>query len=99
MNDNEETKGGRAGRVSGQLQVPEEFQHSIILRPKKPLGSWNLVNPLLRLNEAWMDECAGRIQPLVILFKHKLHQTFALRKFQDLIITTRSCPGEIFFFF
>ena len=26
--------------------------HSIILRPKKPLGCWNLVNPLLSMNEA-----------------------------------------------
>ena len=39
-------------------------QHSTILRPKKPLGSWNLVNPLLRINEAWTDECAARLQPL-----------------------------------
>ena len=28
-------------------------------RPKKSLGSWNLVNPLLSMNEAWMDECAA----------------------------------------
>ena len=32
--------------------ISEEFLHSIILRPKKPLGSWNLVNPLLSMNEA-----------------------------------------------
>ena len=44
--------------------ISEEFLHSIILRPKKPLGSWNLVTPLLRMNEAWMDECAAaRLQP------------------------------------
>ena len=42
----------------------EEFLHSPILRPKKPLGSWNLVNPLLRINKAWTDECAARLQPL-----------------------------------
>ena len=36
--------------------ISAEFLHSITLRPKKPLGSWNLVNPLLRMNEAWMDE-------------------------------------------
>ena len=29
------------------------------------LGSWNLVIPLLSMNEAWMDECAARLQPLV----------------------------------
>ena len=51
--------------------------HTIILRPKKPLGSWNLVNPLLRMNEAWMDECAARLQPLVDQYKPIQHQTFA----------------------
>ena len=25
-------------------------------------SSWNLVNPLLSMNEAWMDECAARLQ-------------------------------------
>ena len=35
--------------------ILEECLHTIILRPKKPLGSWNLVNPLLRMNEAWMN--------------------------------------------
>jgi len=50
--------------------ISEGFLHSIILRPKKPLGSWNLVNPLLRMNEAWMDECAARLQPLVDQYKY-----------------------------
>jgi len=36
-----------------------------ILRPKKHLCGWNLVNALLSMNEAWMDECASRLQPLV----------------------------------
>ena len=49
--------------------ISEEFLHSIILRPKKPLGSWNLVNPLLSINETWMDECAARLQPLVDQYK------------------------------
>ena len=44
-------------------RISEEFVHSTILRPKKPLGSWNLVNPFLSKNEAWMDECAARLQP------------------------------------
>ena len=43
--------------------LSKEFLHSIILRPKKLLGSWNLVNPFLSKNEAWMDECAARLQP------------------------------------
>ena len=31
--------------------LSEEFLHSIILRPKKPLGSLNLVNPLLSIKK------------------------------------------------
>ena len=61
--------------------ISEEFLHSIILRPKKPLGSWNLVNPLLSMNEAWMDECAARLQPLVDQYKPIQHQTFATEIF------------------
>ena len=60
--------------------ISEEFLHSIILRPKKPLGNWNLVNPLLSMNEAWMDECAARLQPLVDQYKPRQHQTFAIEK-------------------
>ena len=56
------------------FSISEEFLHSTILRPKKPLDSWNLVNPLLRMNEAWMNEawmneCAARLQPLVEQYK------------------------------
>ena len=52
--------------VSYQYGTRASFQYITripalyILRPKKPIGSWNLVNPLLRMNEAWMDECAAR---------------------------------------
>ena len=46
-------------------RISDEFLHSIILRPKKPWGNSHLVNPLLSMNEAWMDECAARLQPLV----------------------------------
>ena len=60
--------------------ISEEFLHSIILRPKKPLGSWNLVTSLLRMNEAWIDECATRLQPLVNQYKPIQHQTFAIEK-------------------
>ena len=61
--------------------ISEEFLHSTILWPKKPLGSWNLVNHLLSMNEAWMDECAARLQPLVDQYKKpKQHQTFAIEK-------------------
>ena len=79
--------------------MSEEFLHSIILRPKKPLGRWNLVNPLLSMNEALMDECAARLQPLVDQYKPRQHQTFAIEKFRDLIVTTSSCPGDKKIFF
>ena len=66
-------------QMSGSNECDVSYQHGTrasfqyirripalyILRPKKPLGSWNLVNPLLRMNEAWIDECAVRLQPLV----------------------------------
>ena len=55
--------------------ISEEFLHSTILRPKKPLGSWSLVNLLLSINEAWMDECAARLQPLVDKYKPMSHIT------------------------
>ena len=60
--------------------ISEEFLHSIILRPKKPLGSWNLANPLLSMNEGWIDEYAARLQPLVDQYKPRQHQTFAIEK-------------------
>ena len=55
--------------VSYQYGTRASFQYSrripalYILRPKKPLTSWNLVNPFLSMNLAWMDECAARLQP------------------------------------
>ena len=60
--------------------ISEEFLHSIILRPKKSLGSWNLVNLLLSMNEARMDECAARLQHLVDQYKPRQRQTFAIEK-------------------
>ena len=57
-------------------------------------SSWNLVKPLLRMNEAWMDECACRLQPLVDQYQPIQHETFTIEKFRDLIVITRSCPGE-----
>ena len=59
--------------------LSEGFLHSI-LRSNKLLGSWNLVFPLLSMNEAWMDECATRLQPLVDQYKPRQHQTFAIEK-------------------
>ena len=53
--------------------ISEEFLHSTFLNPNKPLGSLNLVSPLLRMYEAWMDECAARLQPLVDQYKPTQH--------------------------
>ena len=47
--------------VSYQYGTRASFQYIrripalYILSPKKPLGGWNLVNPLLSMNEARMD--------------------------------------------
>ena len=56
------------------------------------LRQLDLVNPLLSLNEAWMDECAARLQPLVDQYKSRQNQIFIIEKFRDLIVTTRFCP-------
>ena len=37
-------------------------------------------------------ECAARLQPLVDQYKPIQHQTLAIEKFRDFIVTTRSCP-------
>ena len=39
-----------------------------------------------------MEKCAARLQPQVDQEKPIQHQIFAIEKFQDLIVTTRSCP-------
>jgi len=41
-----------------------------------------------------MDESAARLQPLADQFKPIQHQTFPIEKFQDLIVTNRSCHGD-----
>ena len=61
--------------------VSKELMHSTILKPQKPLGSWNLVNPLLRTNEAWTDECAARLQPLADQYKTPTTVNFRNKKF------------------
>jgi len=75
--------------------ISEGFLHSIFSGLRRILGSWYLVNPLLNMNEAWMDECAARLQPLADQYKNPLqHQTFTIEKFRDFIVTIRSCPGD-----
>ena len=74
--------------------ISEGFLHSIFSGLRRILGSWNLVNPLLRMNQVRMDECAARLQPLVDQYKPIQHQTFAIEKIRDFIVTTRSCPGD-----
>ena len=60
--------------------ISEGFLHSIFSGIRRILGSWNLVNPLFSMNEAWMDECAAILQPLVDQYKPRQHQTFAKEK-------------------
>ena len=45
---------------SNKCDVP--VLQSTILRSKKPLGSWNHVNPIFSMNEVWIDECDARLQ-------------------------------------
>ena len=49
--------------------ISEGFLHSIFSGLRRILGSWNLVNPLISMNEAWRDECAARLQPMVDQYK------------------------------
>ena len=57
-----------------------EFLRSTILRPKKPLGNWNLVNPLLRMNEAWTDEYTAGLQSLADQYKTPTTLNFRNKK-------------------
>ena len=50
--------------------------------------------PSSQYDKPWMDECAVRLQPLVDQYKPRQYQTYAIEKFRDLIVTTRSCPGD-----
>ena len=74
--------------------ISEEFLRSTILRPKKPLGTWNLVSPLLRINEAWTGECAAGLQSLADKYKTPKTPNFRNKKFRGSIVTTRSCAGD-----
>ena len=58
------------------------------------LGSWNLVTPLLRINEAWKDECAARLQSLANKYKTPKTPNFCNKKFRGSIGSTRSCPRD-----
>ena len=60
--------------------LSEGFLHSIFSGLRRILGSWNLINPLLRMNEAWMDECAARQQPLVDQYKNPTTPNLRNRK-------------------
>ena len=60
--------------------ILEKFLHSIFSGLRRILCSWILVNPLFRMNKAWMDEFAARLQPLVDQYKYPDNQTFAIEK-------------------
>ena len=69
--------------------ISEELLLFIFSGLKQPIGNWNLVNPLLSMNEAQMDECASRLlKPWKININRKQHQTYPIEKFRNLIITT-----------
>ena len=63
----------------------------------KPLGSWNLVNPLLSMNEAWIDEYAARLQPLVDQYKTQTTPNFCNRKIPDHVLGTKKSILKMFF--
>ena len=63
--------------LGAHSSITEEFLHSIFSGLRRILGCWNLVNPILRMNEAWTDECAARVQPLAD------HQTFEIETIRD----------------
>ena len=45
-------------------------------------------------NKWSVDECAARLQPLSDHYKTLQHQTFAIEKLRESIVTTQSCPGD-----
>ena len=78
-------------QMLGSNECDVSYQYGL----RRILGSWNLVNPLLSINEAWMDECAARLQPLADQYKNPDNTKLShQKKFRDLIVTTRSCPGD-----
>ena len=45
-------------------------------------------------NKWSVDECAARLQPLSDHYKTLQHQTFAIEKLRESIVTTQSCPRD-----
>ena len=74
-----------------------EFLRSTILRPKKPLGNWNLVNPLLRINEP-----GHVLGTKTSLFKKKVCnslESFKHRVFILILIVRKSAKPGLYFFY
>ena len=46
------------------------------------------------MNEAWMDECAARLQPLVDQYKPRQHQIFAIEKIPRFDRNNPISPGD-----
>jgi len=76
----------------GLIPVNQKNSCTHFSQAHEALRQLDLVNPLLSMNEAWMDECAARLQPLVDQYKSRQNQIFIIEKFRDLIVTTRFCP-------
>ena len=49
-------------QMTGSNKCDVPVLQSTILRSKKPLSSWNHVNPIFSMNEVWIDECDARLQ-------------------------------------
>ena len=69
MNDDEERNGGQAESMVASYRYLGYAIRAYMLGSNECDVSyqyhiWILVNPRLSMNEAWMDECAARLQPL-----------------------------------
>ena len=68
------------GQMGGCQQLSQRKGVCFLLNKKETLSGWIQ---------------AARLQPLVEQYKKPTqHQTFAIEKFRDLIVITRSCPGD-----
>ena len=80
----------------GPYSSISEFLRSTILRPKKPLGNWNLVNPLLRINEP-----GHVLGTKTSLFKKKVCnslESFKHRVFILILIVRQFAKPGLYFF-
>ena len=89
--DTEMKKKGRQAGVSNpglQMIGSNECNVSCLYSTLASFQYIRRIPALYYYYEAWMDECAAaRLQPLVDQYKPIQHQTFAIAKFRDWIVT------------